>query len=81
MVLLVSPVGHLLQPLLLLCLSHAVVFFDSLNRGKKEWIVKSLVAAPLCPKIIRHNLVPGTISAGGTSVVLKKKFLDRVSCK
>lgn len=56
--------------------------FDSSNRGKKAWIVKNFVAAPLCPKIIRHNLVPGTTTAGGTSVVLKrKKSLDHVSCK
>lgn len=68
--------------MLLLCLSHTVVFFDSSDRGKKEWIVKNVVAAPLCPKILRHNLVPGTITAGGTSLVLRrKKSLDRVSCK
>lgn len=68
--------------MLLLCLSHTVVFFDSSNRGKKAWIVKNLVAAHLCPKIIRYNLVPGTITAGGTSVVLRRKnSLDHVSCK
>lgn len=44
--------------------------------------MKNLVAAPLCPIIIRHNLVPGTISAGGTSVFLRrKKFFDHVSCE
>lgn len=60
--------------MLLLCLSHAVVFFDSSNRGKKQWIVKNRVAAPLCPKIVRHSLVPDTFRAGGTSVVLRRNL-------
>lgn len=35
------------------------------------------------PKDYKHNLVPGTITAGGTSLVLrrKKSLVDRVGCK